>query len=92
MDREPGSHQTTGSDETPRTSSFASAGAYAGLGFQFVLAILLFLYAGSWVDSKFGTKPLFLIIGTFVGAAAGFYSIIRKLSADQKREDESRKG
>jgi F0F1-type ATP synthase assembly protein I len=91
MDREPGSQRTNGPDEPSRGASFASAGAYAGLGFQFVLAILLFLYAGQWVDGKLGTKPLFIILGTFAGATAGFYAIYKKLMADQKREDELRK-
>jgi F0F1-type ATP synthase assembly protein I len=51
----------------------------AGIGFQFAAAILLFLYAGKWLDGKLGTAPLFLILGVFVGAGAGFYSMYRKL-------------
>jgi hypothetical protein len=100
-DRERGTQQTPGSDERPPSPldkpgkappgpSLASAGAYAGLGFQFVLSILLFLYAGQWLDRKLGTTPLFLIVGTFAGAAAGFYAIYRKLMADQKREEQQR--
>ena len=58
----------------------ASGLEFAGLGFQFVAAILLFLYLGKWLDAKFGTAPYLLILGTFVGAAGGFYSMYRKLT------------
>ncbi|MDQ3696936.1 MAG: AtpZ/AtpI family protein [Gemmatimonadota bacterium] len=67
-----------------------SVGAYAGLGFQFAAAIILFLFAGQWLDRRLGTE-WFAIIGMFVGAAAGFYSMYRRLMADQRREDEARR-
>ncbi len=68
--------------------SVGSAAAYAGMGVQFVVAILLCLYAGRWVDAKLGTGPLFLVVGVFVGAAAGFWAILRRVAADQRREDQ----
>ena len=69
----------------------ANAGAaYLGLGLQFGLAIILFMFAGKWLDEKLGTSPWLLILGVFVGAGGGFYSIYRKLMADQKREDARR--
>jgi F0F1-type ATP synthase assembly protein I len=68
-----------------------SAASIAGLGMQFVVAILLFLFLGQWADRKLGTEPWLLIAGVFLGAGASFYSIYRRLMADQKREDEARK-
>lgn len=65
-------------------SSDGGAGKYAGFGVQFAIAILLFLYAGNWVDGKLGTAPLFLVLGVFVGAGASFYSIYQRLMADQR--------
>jgi F0F1-type ATP synthase assembly protein I len=79
------------SDRTTSPTSFVNASSYAGLGVQFVLAILLFLYAGRWLDGKLGTEPWLMMIGVFVGAAAGFYSMYKKLAADQQREDASRR-
>lgn len=58
-----------------------SAGEFAGVGVQFAVAILAFLFLGRWVDSRLGTAPVFLIVGAFVGAAGGFYSMYRKVSA-----------
>ena len=83
-------------ERTPKPDSDADgpspgsgAGAVAGMGLQFALSILLFLWAGQWIDRKFGTAPLFLIVFVFVGAAASFYSIYRRLM-DQQRRDEER--
>jgi F0F1-type ATP synthase assembly protein I len=83
----PGSGESPGGPTPP--TSFVNVSAYAGLGVQFVLSILLFLYLGRWVDRKLGTEPWFLIVGVFTGATAGFYAMYRKLTADQKREDAS---
>jgi F0F1-type ATP synthase assembly protein I len=68
-----------------------SVGQYAGIGFQFAAAILLFTFVGYWLDGKLGTSPWLLILGMFVGAAGGFYSIYRKLMGDQERYEAARK-
>ena len=74
------------------TSSIGAAAKYAGLGFQLVASILLFLYLGRWVDRRIGTEPLFLLLGVFTGLAASIYSMYRSLMADQRREAERRGG
>lgn len=53
----------------------ADLGRYAGLGMTWALSTGLFLLGGWAVDRWLGTMPLFLIIGAFVGAGAGFYSL-----------------
>ena len=79
-------------ERSPPTREPATSGAaVAGLGLQFVIAILLFLFLGKWADERLGTGPWLLISGVFLGAAASFYSIYRRLMNDQKREDEARK-
>lgn len=67
-----------------------SASEFAGVGLQFAAAIIIFLFAGQWLDRKLGTDPWFLIIGVFSGASAAFYSMYRKLMAAQAREDAQR--
>ena len=62
-----------------------SGAAFAGLGLQLLVAILLFLYVGKWLDAKLGTAPWLLILGVFAGAGGSFYSIYRKLMAAQRR-------
>lgn len=72
-------------------SSLGAAGRYAGLGLQFAISIVLFLYVGLWVDRRLGTEPLFLMLGVFTGAGASFYAIYRSLMADQRRSEEAAK-
>jgi len=64
---------------------------FAGVGLQFALSIIVFLYAGQWLDRKLGTAPWFLLTGVFVGGAASFYSMYHKLIAAQARDDAARK-
>jgi F0F1-type ATP synthase assembly protein I len=68
-----------------------SGADFAGVGLQFAVAIIVFLYAGQWLDNRFGTNGLFTIAGVFIGAAAAFYNMYRKISAAQKLDDEDRK-
>ncbi len=90
MDTQPGrqgSRKSFGQgDEPPNAGA-----AYLGLGLQFGAAIVLFMLAGMWLDRRLGTVPWLMVIGVFVGAAGGFYSIYRRLMDDQKREDAARK-
>jgi F0F1-type ATP synthase assembly protein I len=67
-----------------------SISSFAGVGLQFAIAIVIFLYAGKWVDSKLGTAPAFLITGVFLGAGVSFYNLYRKISAAQKADDARR--
>lgn len=68
--------------------SAPSASEFAGIGLQFALAIVIFVFAGQWLDRRLGTGPLFLVLGAFVGAGGSFYSMYRKLMASQKSDAE----
>ena len=63
---------------------------YSGLGVTLAVTILIFLWAGMWLDGKFGTGVLFTLILTFIGFSAGFYSFylnIKKLTQEDKKEN-----
>lgn len=62
-------------------SMWAAAGEFTGFGLTWALSVLLFLLGGWWVDGKLGTTPLLMIVGAFVGAGAGFYSLYRHVIA-----------
>src|SRR5687768_8826853 len=68
-----------------------SVGDYAGVGLQFALTIVVFMFAGMWLDRRLGTSPWLLMLFVFGGAGAGFYSIYRKLMTAQRRADEARR-
>jgi F0F1-type ATP synthase assembly protein I len=74
-----------------RGAAVPSVGDYAGIGLQFAFSIVLFMFAGMWLDRTLGTSPWLLILFVFGGASAGFYSIYRKLMAAQRRADEARR-
>ncbi len=83
-------------EDEKRTESGSKQGLsgadFAGVGIQFALAIVLFLFAGQWLDKRLGTNGMLTIAGVFIGAAAGFYSMYRKISAAQRQDDEERRG
>ena len=60
-------------------SSGPSAAAFAGVGIQLGLTLTLFALLGRWLDARLGTSPWLLLLCVFVGAAAGFYSIYRRV-------------
>lgn len=62
-------------------SLWTAAGAYTGYGLTWALSVLLFLLGGWWIDERLGTTPLMMIVGAFVGAGAGFYSLYRHVIA-----------
>jgi len=65
--------RSTGGGSEPNLSGLA------GMGVQFVAAILLFLFAGKWLDARLGTSPWLLILGVFVGAGASMYAMYRRV-------------
>ena len=91
MSKAPGGGPSAGPPGGREASSGPSASEFAGVGLQFAASIIVFLLAGQWLDRKLGTTPWLLIVGVFVGAGGGFYSMYRKLMAAQAREDAARK-
>jgi len=67
-----------------------SGADFAGVGMQFAMAIIIFLFAGQWLDKRLGTNGLLTIASVFVGASAAFYNMYRKISAAQKEDDAER--
>lgn len=45
------------------------------LGFVLGAAVILGVLAGSFLDARFGTSPLFLALGSLLGMASGVYSV-----------------
>lgn len=74
-----------------KRSSQVEGAQFIGVGLQFAGSILLFLFAGRWLDERLGTEPWLLLLGTLVGAAAGFYSLYRQLTSATRGRDERRR-
>lgn len=73
-----------------RGTSGLSGSEFAGVGLQFAAVILVFTFAGIWLDRRLGTSPWLLLLCVMLGAGGGFFSIYRKATAAQKRDNERR--
>ena len=65
------------------TGSGGAEMATAGIELGLIFAILAI--GGWWLDRKFGTSPLLLLIGCFIGIIGGLYRLIRRASAGRKK-------
>ncbi len=57
----------------------------SGLGFAIAIPLGLFLAGGLWLDGRFGTAPLFMLLGILLGLVAAGFSI-KELLAFQRGE------
>ena len=49
------------------------------MGWFIGISILLGVLGGLWLDSKFGTKPILVIVGLIFGLVVAFYGVYRML-------------
>jgi len=91
MTKSPGGGPSAGPPGGKGANDGPSAAQFAGVGLQFALSILVFVYVGNWLDRRFGTAPWMLLAALFFGAGGSFYSMYRKLMAAQEREEKARK-
>ena len=61
---------------------YAKGYEYFAMAFSFAIAILLFGALGWLVDGGVNTRPLFTILGAFLGGFAGFMRIYYRVKAD----------
>ncbi len=54
------------------------------LGFTIGFSLLIGIGAGWWLDGKLGTKPIFTLIGLFLGLASAIYNLYRLSSMVRK--------
>ena len=95
MDRRPkesGDSGHDGSNLPNKGSSSPDSAGLAGMGVQFLVAILLFLFLGKWLDSRLGTAPWLLILGVFLGAGASTYAMYRRVFPPEKPKGSSGTG
>ena len=64
--------------KSPKISdSYKNVGPYLGLGTQLAATIILMFFLGRWLDSKFNTTPIMILVCSFIGGFAGVYNFIR---------------
>jgi F0F1-type ATP synthase assembly protein I len=89
-------HARGGSPEEPMSKPDPSAerkrvvrevGRFTGFGLAWALSVLFFLLIGYWLDGRLGTLPWLTILGAFLGAAGGFVSLYRGITAAAADEE-----
>ena len=55
-----------------------SGSEFAGIGVQFAVTIVVFAFAGIWLDEKLGTSPWLVLVMVLGGSALGFWSLVRR--------------
>ncbi len=68
--------------ETRRT--LRELGYYSTLGISIALSIFIGLFAGVYLDGRWGTHPLLTFIGLGLGIAAGFKNIAMAVKKSRK--------
>ncbi len=74
---------------------FKGVGAYATVGLDFAVAIVIGILGGHWLDKKLDTLPWVTIIGLLFGVAAGFnllFKAARRMREEFEREQTERHG
>ena len=78
-------HSTPDYDKLLHRRKGISGTEFAGVGMQFALTIVAFALAGVWLDKRLNTSPFFVILLVLGGAALGFWSMYRRLTAGGRR-------
>jgi F0F1-type ATP synthase assembly protein I len=65
------------SDRQKKIDTIRTIGALSTVGFSFVLAIVIGVAAGYYIDNHFGTKPWGFLIGFVFGLVAGILNVVR---------------
>jgi hypothetical protein len=60
-------------------------GPLLGLGTTLAVTVLAGLGGGHWLDSRLGTRPVFLLLGGTLALAAGLYYFFKTVAGQDKR-------
>lgn len=66
-------------------SSAKGLGSYGTLGMEIVVSILLGLFGGQWLDSRWNTSPLLTIVGLVLAAITIVRAVVRVMR-DMRRD------
>ena len=77
----------TSEEKPPRDDSDGGlrwAAPYLSFGLSLALSVALGVGAGSWLDRRFGTSPVFLLVGAALGMTAAGIEIYKTASGRVK--------
>jgi hypothetical protein len=78
------------SDESKEVQPAPAAGEVLGRAMNIAVSGFFFGFLGHWIGTKVGAADLLAVIGAFIGAAAGFYSLYAHVTARTKQDRKSK--
>ena len=57
-----------------------------GVGWYVGISIMLGILGGRWLDNKFDTEPVLVIVGLIVGIVVAFYGVYRMILPNIKKQ------
>ncbi len=63
---------------------------YSGLGVQLAATIIIFFFIGYWLDGVFDTKPILMLVFTFIGFGGAFYNFFLTVQELSRKDKEKR--
>ncbi len=72
-------------------NKWAAAFRVTGIGFYVAACILSGVFSGLWLDGKFRTGPLFVLLGLALGLVVAIYGVYRMIRPlmDEKPDKEN---
>ena len=52
---------------------------FSGIGIQMTVTVIICLYIGKWVGSKYDYEQTGILIGTFFGLFASMYNLLKQI-------------
>jgi ATP synthase protein I len=71
-------------------STWKALGELSSIGFALVIATVIGLGGGYWLDRWLGTAPWLMLIGLGLGIAAGFVNLFRSAKRAERELDDSK--
>lgn len=65
------------------SSSLKMVAVYLGLGLEWVVVIVAFLWAGKKIDERLATEPLFLLVGLCLGFVVCGWQMYRLINKNK---------
>jgi ATP synthase protein I len=59
-----------------------------GVGWYVALCLLAGIFGGLWLDNRFGSRPLFTLLGLVGGIVLAFYGMYRMIAPLVRRDDD----
>ena len=73
-------------------SRWEAALTLVGVGWYIGICIILGVVGGLWLDNKFNTKPILVIVGVLLGITVAFYGVYRMILPNlNNKQDKGKK-